>query len=52
MRKVGKLKQQIEQGEYRVPALAVADAILRRLQELAVARADLTQARTAAGRPS
>jgi hypothetical protein len=37
---VGKIKLQIERGEYRVATVAVADAILRRLGELAVAKAD------------
>jgi anti-sigma28 factor (negative regulator of flagellin synthesis) len=38
---VGKIKLQIERGEYRVTTVAVADAILRRLGELAVAKADV-----------
>lgn len=34
---MGKIKLQIERGEYQIATLAVADAILRRLGELAVA---------------
>jgi hypothetical protein len=36
--KVADLKQQIEQGEYRVDPTAVANAIMRRVRELAEAR--------------
>jgi hypothetical protein len=37
--KMHEIKQEIQQGKYRVDAQAVADAILRRLQELMEARA-------------
>jgi hypothetical protein len=37
---VGKIKLQIERGEYQIATVAVADAILRRLGELTVAPAD------------
>jgi hypothetical protein len=36
--KVTHIKEQIEQGEYRVDHIAVADALLSRLRELAVSR--------------
>jgi hypothetical protein len=36
-RKVVKIKDDIEQGSYRVDPTAVADAIVRRIQELAAA---------------
>jgi anti-sigma-28 factor FlgM len=39
-KKVVEIKEKIERGEYRVDPLAVADAILRRLHELANARAE------------
>lgn len=38
--KVADMREKIERGEYRVEPTAVADAILRRLQELAVARGE------------
>jgi hypothetical protein len=38
--KVADMREQIEQGDYRVEPVAVADAILRRLRELGVARAE------------
>jgi Anti-sigma-28 factor, FlgM len=41
---VAELRQQIEQGEYRVDPTAVANAILRRIRDLAQARRDLGQA--------
>jgi hypothetical protein len=41
--KVTELKKQIERGEYRVDATAVADAVIRRLRELADARADCAE---------
>jgi anti-sigma28 factor (negative regulator of flagellin synthesis) len=37
-KQMSEIKQAIEQGEYRVDAHAVADAIVRRLRELAAAR--------------
>jgi hypothetical protein len=37
---VGKIKLQIERGEYQIATVAVADAILRRLGGLAVAAMD------------
>lgn len=36
--KVAEIKEQLEQGEYRVDPDVVADAVLRRLRELATAR--------------
>jgi hypothetical protein len=39
-KKVADMREQIKQGEYRVEPTAVADAILRRLGELAAARAE------------
>jgi hypothetical protein len=38
-KKVKQIKEEIEQGTYRVDPKAVADAILRRLRELALASA-------------
>lgn len=38
--KVSEIKTMIMQGEYRVEPLVVADALLRRLQDLAAARAE------------
>jgi hypothetical protein len=37
--KMSQIKEEIQQGKYRVDAHAVADAILRRLRELMEARA-------------
>jgi Anti-sigma-28 factor, FlgM len=39
--KMGELKQQIEAGEYRVDPAAVADAIVRRLRDVAVGRTEM-----------
>ena len=39
-KKVADMREQIKQGEYQVEPTAVADAILRRLGELAAARAE------------
>ena len=39
-KKVADMREQIKQGEYRVEPTAVADAILRRLGELAAARGE------------
>ncbi len=39
-KKVADMREQINQGEYRVDPTAVADAILRRLGEVAAARAE------------
>jgi len=41
--RMGALKQQIEAGEYRVDPTAVADAIVRRLRDVAAARSDIVQ---------
>jgi Anti-sigma-28 factor, FlgM len=38
--KVADMRDIIQQGDYRVEPVAVAEAILRRLRELAVARAE------------
>jgi hypothetical protein len=38
--KVADMRDIIQQGEYRVEPVAVAEAILRRLREVAVARAE------------
>ena len=38
--KVADMREIIQQGEYRVEPVAVAEAILHRLRELAVARAE------------
>lgn len=38
--KVADMRHIIEQGEYQVEPVAVAEAILRRLREVAVARAE------------
>jgi Anti-sigma-28 factor, FlgM len=43
--KVADVRDQITQGEYRVDPEAVADAILRRLGELAAARREQVGAR-------
>jgi hypothetical protein len=39
-KKVAKMQDLINRGEYRVEPVAVAEAIVRRLQELSVARAE------------
>ena len=39
-KKVADMRDKIEQGDYMVEPAAVAEAILRRLRELAVARAE------------
>jgi Anti-sigma-28 factor, FlgM len=41
--KMGHLKQQIEAGEYRVDPTAVADAIVRRLRDVAAARGEIVR---------
>jgi hypothetical protein len=41
--KMGDLKQMIEAGEYRVDPTAVADAIVRRLRDVAAARGEIVR---------
>jgi hypothetical protein len=41
--KVADMRDIIQQGDYRVEPVAVAEAILRRLRDLAVARAERVQ---------
>jgi hypothetical protein len=41
--KMGDLKHQIETGEYRVDPTAVADAIVRRLRDVAAARGEIVR---------
>lgn len=41
--KLGDLKHQIETGEYRVDPTAVADAIVRRLRDVAAARGEIVR---------
>jgi anti-sigma-28 factor FlgM len=42
--KVAEIKEQVAQGEYRVDSREVADAVLRRLRELAAARRERVRA--------
>ncbi len=43
-KKVAAIKDKVQQGEYRVEPVAVADALLRRLHDLAGARAEHVRA--------
>jgi hypothetical protein len=49
--KVAEVKHRVERGEYRVEPAAVADALLRRLRELAQARAEPVHPQEGPGRP-